>query len=112
MPKTVFTSTILHGVLLCLVGCAIHKHLAAPTMSPKVLNGRDFVAAVAEKMPLWDEDAVSRYEKVEIATVKADIEVAKLAATEEAFLEAVDKLDRDFGKLVALDNFLKVNSLI
>ncbi len=40
-------------------------------------EARDYVLAVADKMPLWDADAISRYERVEIATVKADICMAQ-----------------------------------
>ncbi len=40
-------------------------------------EARDYVVAVADKMPLWDADDISRYERAEIATVKADICMAQ-----------------------------------
>ena len=43
----------------------------------EIAEAKDFVVAVADKMPLWDADAISRYELVEIATVKADIAMAQ-----------------------------------
>lgn len=105
-------SMLLHGVLVLLAGCAIHKHLAdVPQLSPEVMDGRDMVAAIGSKMPLWDEDPISRYERTEIATVKADIMVAETVDNESDFLAAVKKLHKDWDQLVMLDEFLKHNLL-
>jgi hypothetical protein len=49
----------------------------------EISEGREFVGAVAGKMPMWDADAISRYERVEIATVKADIAMAQQAEEKE-----------------------------
>ena len=78
---------------------------------PEVSEARDFVVAVADKMPLWDADAISRYERVEIATVKADIAMAQQAEEKGQFLEYVAKLHDDWDALVALDEMLKKESL-
>ncbi len=68
------------------------------------------MAAVADKMPLWDADAISRYERVEIATVKADIAMAQQEEGKGRFLEYVTKLHQDWDALVALDIMLKEES--
>ena len=72
---------------------------------------KDFVVAVADKMPMWDADAISKYERVEIATVKADIAMAQQSEEEGPFLEYVSKLHDDWDALVALDEMLKKESL-
>jgi hypothetical protein len=73
----IHASCLIHGLLLFVAGCSAHRPVAAVAVSdPEVSDAREFVGAVADKMPLWDEDAISRYERVEIATVKADIAVA------------------------------------
>jgi hypothetical protein len=72
---------------------------------------QNFVGAVADKMPMWDEDAISRYERVQIATVKADIAMARQTAEKEPFLVYVSKLHKDWDALVAWDEMLKKESL-
>src|SRR5271165_6451331 len=102
-------SCLIHGVLLLLLsGCAAHKPVAAIALpDPEISEGKDFVVAVADKMPMWDADAISRYERVEIATVKADIAMAQQADETGPFLEYVGKLHDDWDALVALDEMLK-----
>ncbi len=78
---------------------------------PETADARDFVLAVAGKMPLWDADAISRYERVEIATVKADIAMAQQRDGQDSFLEYVAKLRDDWDALVVLDERLKRESL-
>jgi hypothetical protein len=112
-------SCLIHGVLLWLLsGCA--SHVFRPTTGPILLNavpdaeiaeGRTFVGAVADKMPMWDEDAISRYERVQIATVKADIAMARQTEEKEPFLTYVSKLHSDWDALVAWDEMLKKESL-
>jgi hypothetical protein len=107
-------SLLLHCVLLLLcLGCAHHRPVAvvAP-VDDEVSEGRDFVLAVAKKMPLWDADAISEYEQMEIATVKADIVMAQEAEDAGAFLEDVVLLQHDWDALLALDEILKKESLI
>lgn len=106
-------SCLIHGVLfLILMGCAAHRPIAVePAPDAEISEARDFVLAVADKMPLWDADAISRYERVEIATVKADIAMAQRTAEKGAFLEYVAKLHDDWDALVALDERLKKESL-
>jgi hypothetical protein len=74
-------------------------------------EGREFVGAVAGKMPMWDGDDISRYERVEIATVKADIAMARQAGEKDPFLACVSKLRNDWDALVAWDEMLKQESL-
>jgi hypothetical protein len=62
-------------------------------------------------MPMWDADAISKYERVEIAVVKADIAMAEQSEQEGQFLEYVTKLHEDWDALVALDELLKKESL-
>jgi hypothetical protein len=109
-------SCLIHGLLLFLLGCAVHR----PTMlnvlpDAEIAEGSEFVGAVADKMPLWDADDVSRYERVQIATVKADIAMARQAgekqAAKESFLACVSKLHDDWDALVAWDEMLKKESL-
>jgi len=106
-------SCLIHSLLLFVAGCSAHRPVAvvlAP--DPEVSDARDFVGAVADKMPLWDADTISRYERVEIATVKADIAVARQEEERGLLLEDVTKLHDDWDALVALDEMLKKESLI
>ena len=106
-------SCLIHGVLfLILVGCAAHRPIAVgPAPDAELSEARDFVLAVADKMPLWDADAISCYEQTEIATVKADIAMAQRTAERGPFLEYVARLRDDWDALVALDERLKKESL-
>jgi hypothetical protein len=107
-------SCLIHGVLfLVLLGCAAHRPIAVPAVpDPEIAEARDYVLALADKMPLWDADAISRYERVEIATVKADIAMAQQEQERGPFLEYVARLRDDWDALVALDERLKKESLI
>jgi hypothetical protein len=106
-------SLVIHSLLL-LAGCSLRRPVAAsPAVpDPEIADAREFVGAVADKMPLWDADAISRYERVEIATVKADIAVAQQEQEKGPLLEDVSKLHDDWDALVALDEMLKKESLI
>jgi hypothetical protein len=106
-------SCLIHGVLLwLLLGCAIHRPIPLNAVpDAEITEGRTFVGAVADKMPMWDEDAISRYERVQIATVKADIAMARQTAEKEPFLAYVSKLHNDWDALVAWDAMLKKESL-
>jgi hypothetical protein len=106
-------SCLIHAVLLLSLGCSAHRlvTVAAP-VDDEVSKGKDFVVAVADKMPLWDADFISKYERVEIATVKADIAMAQQEEDTSAFLGDVTKLHHDWDALVALDEMLKKESLI
>ena len=107
------TSCLIHGLLfLILLGCAAHRPIAVePVPDAEISEARDFVLAVADKMPLWDADDISRYERVEIATVKADIAMAQRTVEKGPFLEYVARLRDDWDALVALDERLKKESL-
>jgi hypothetical protein len=106
-------SCLIHGVLfLLLLGCAAHRPIAIePVPDAEISEARDFVLAVADKMPLWDADDISRYERVEIAKVKADIAMAQQDQEKGPFLEYVARLREDWDALVALDERLKKESL-
>jgi hypothetical protein len=106
-------SCLIHGVLfLILLGCAAHRPIAVDAVpDAEIAEARDFVLAVADKMPLWDADGISRYERVEIATVKADIAMAQQEQEKGPFLEYVARLRDDWDALVALDERLKKESL-
>ena len=106
-------SCLIHGVLLLLLlGCAVRRPVAVRALPDREISeAKDFVVAVAGKMPLWDADAISKYERVEIATVKADIAMAQQAEEKGPFLEYVTKLHEDWDALVALDEMLKKESL-
>ena len=106
-------SCLIHGVLLLLLaGCATHRLIPLSVVpDAEIAEGRDFVGAVAGKMPMWDEDAISRYERVQIATVKADIAMAQQTGEKEPFLAYVSKLHDDWDALVAWDELLKKESL-
>jgi hypothetical protein len=95
-----------------LLGCAAHRPIAVdPVPDAEISEARDFVLAVADKMPMWDADDISRYERVEIATVKADIAMAQQTVERRPFLEYVARLRDDWDALVALDERLKKESL-
>jgi hypothetical protein len=106
-------SCMIHSLLLLVAGCSAHRPVAAVVVpDPEIADAREFVEAVADKMPLWDADAISRYERVEIATVKADIAVAQQEEAKGPLLDDVTKLHDDWDALVALDEMLKKESLI
>jgi hypothetical protein len=106
-------SCLIHGLLLLVAGCSAHRPAAAPVApDPEVSEAKEFVGAVADKMPLWDADAISRYEGVEIATVKADIAMAQQEEEKGPLLDDVTKLHDDWNALVALDEMLKKESII
>jgi hypothetical protein len=113
-PMALRISCLIHGVMMLLVsGCSTHRPAAVRVLpDAEISDAKAFVAAVAEKMPMWDADAISRYECVEIATVKADIAMAEQDDEKSAFLEDVSKLHDDWDALVALDDMLKKESLI
>jgi hypothetical protein len=109
-------SCLIHGglfLILLVLGCAAHRPVVAARAlpDPEISEAKDFVVAIAGKMPMWDADAISKYERVEIAVVKADIAMAQQAHEEGAFLEYVSKLREDWDALVALDALLKKESL-
>jgi hypothetical protein len=107
-------SCVVHGVLLVLLmGCAAHRRpvAAVAIANPKLDDADEFIGTVARKMPMWDADDISRYERAEIATVKADIALARQDEATGAFLEDVSKLRNDWDVLVALDEMLKKESL-
>jgi hypothetical protein len=106
-------SCLIHGLLFLLVlGCAAHRPVAATILpDQEISEAKDFVAAVADKLPLWDADAISRYELVEIATVKADVAMAQQTKETAPFLAYVARLHDDWDALVALDEMLKKESL-
>jgi hypothetical protein len=106
-------SCLIHEVLfLLLLGCAAHRPIAVePVPDAEISEAREFVVAVADKMPMWDADDISRYERVEIATVKADIAMAQQEQEKGPFLEYVARLRDDWDALVALDERLKKESL-
>jgi hypothetical protein len=106
-------SCLIHSLLLLIAGCSAHRPVAAVSVpDPEISDAKEFVGAVADKMPLWDADAISRFERVEIATVKADIAMAQLDEEKGPLLEDVTKLHDDWDALVALDEMLKKESLI
>jgi hypothetical protein len=106
-------SCLIHGVLFVLLsGCAAHRLVIAPVLpDAEITEAKVFVVEVATKMPLWDADTISRYERVEIATVKADVAMAEQTEEKGPFLEYVSKLHDDWDALVALDEMLKKESL-
>jgi hypothetical protein len=106
-------SCLIHGLLfLILLGCAAHRPIAVePVPDAEISEARDFLLAVADKMPMWDADDISRYERVEIATVKADIAMAQHTVEKGPFLEYVARLRDDWDALVALDERLMKESL-
>jgi hypothetical protein len=99
-------------VVLMLNGCAAHRQVAVRP-NREILDARQFVASVDANMPQWDADEdMARYERRQIATVKADIAMAAEADSEEDFLLDVAKLHEDWDKLCALDQQLQREELI
>lgn len=100
-------------VLLLMTGCAIRQPrmlMVAP--DPMIVEAKQFVGAVEEKMPQWDADEdYAKYERREIATVKADIAVARQERIGRYF-EDVNKLRDDWNKLLALDAMLQRSYVI
>lgn len=107
-------SCLIHAALFVIpLGCAAHRPTSVePLPDPEMAEARDYVVAVANKMPLWDADDISRYERAEIATVKADICMAQQEQERIPFLAYVARLRDDWDALVALDERLKKESLI
>ena len=106
-------SCLIHGLLLLVVlGCAAHRPIVVePVPDTDISEARDYVLAIADKMPLWDADPICRYEQVEIAMVKADIAMAQRTAERDILLEYAGRLRDDWDALVALDERLKKESL-
>jgi hypothetical protein len=106
-------SCVIHGlVLLLALGCAAHRPVIPLLVpDPELTGARAFVEGVAGNMPLWDADAISRYERVEIARVKADVAMARQQDGQDSFLACVTKLHDDWNALIALDERLKRESL-
>ena len=75
-------------------------------------NAKEFAQAAANKMPLWDADAIARYEGVEIAAVKADIVMTLEEEERGPLLDDAARLHDDWDALVALDEMLKRESVI
>jgi hypothetical protein len=106
-------SCLIYGLLPLVAGCSAHRPVATFTAPDvEISDAKEFVGAVAAKMPLWDADAISRYERVDIATVKADIAMAQQEQQKGPLLEDVTKLHDDWDALVALDEMLKKEWLI
>lgn len=100
-----------------LLFASMFHHKPKPTIEQRVfekqiLDGHSLVAGISEKMPLWDADSISRFETVQIATVKADIAMALDAKTDEQFLKDVKKLNEDWDLLCGFDTVLKQEELI
>ena len=105
-------SFLVHGLLLPALGCAGHRAAPLDLMpDAQIAEATAFVTGVADNMPLWDADALARYERVEIATVKADIAMAEREGAKPAFLADVARLHRDWDALLALDTLLKNEAL-
>jgi hypothetical protein len=105
-------SCLIHAMLVLLLGCAAHRPIVLSGLGDADrAAGNDFVGAVADKMPMWDADGISRYERVQIAIVKADIAMARQSEETAAFLDYVSKLRADWDALVAWDEMLKKESL-
>jgi hypothetical protein len=105
-------SMFIHSLLLFVIGCVVHKPVTVHEVDPLVKEGQEYVMALSAKMPEWEKDThYVIYERVELATVEADIEVAKRATGEIEFLKDVSKLREDWNKLVALDDLLRHTSL-
>ncbi len=108
-------SLICHlAVLLALTGCTMHKpSIAKPTqLDYEATSARDFVQAIAEKMPQWDADEkYAFYEQNELKQVKRDLIAAKEATSNVELLIRVSKLHEDWDALVALDDLLHIDRL-
>jgi hypothetical protein len=105
-------------LLLIPIGC-VRPIKTVPTVIPSIAinasdvqSGREYVNRIIAAMPSWDADALSQYERKEIATVKADVAACEAATDPNTFLAAVDKLVEDSGVLMTLDDNLKRNKVI
>jgi hypothetical protein len=108
--------------LSCLIHCAVFLFFSAgamrvpmttlPSRDASLSEGSAFVKAVAGKIPLWETDDLAPYERVEIATVKADIAMATQVEDEHALLTTINKLQEDWDALIALDAMLRKEWLI
>jgi hypothetical protein len=107
-------SCLVHGLLLLLLlGCHVHPPVSTPVApDAEIADAKQFAQAVGDKMPLWDADAISRYERVEIAAVKADVIATLQEDARGAVLEDAARLHEDWNALLALDELLKHQSLI
>jgi hypothetical protein len=102
-------SCVLHFFLiLFLSGCGPHGIVGSFAFQDKeITEARDFTWAVEDKLPLWDTDALGPYERLEIATVKDDIAMARRSTERSAILRCVRKLRDDWEALIALDELLR-----
>ena len=103
-------------VLVLITGCGLHVRpglpIGAMAPDPMLVEAKQFVGAVEEKMPQWDADEdFAKYESEAIATVKADIAIAR-QERHGRYFEDVDKLREDWNKLLALDEMLQRSYVI
>ncbi len=107
-------SCLVHGLLLLLLsGSLTYRPAVSPAApDPEIAAARHFAEAVADKMPLWDADELSRYEGAEIGAVKADILTTLQEEESGPLLEDAVRLHAHWDALVALDAMLKQESLI
>lgn len=95
---------------------AIILALLLVTPSPDFLKqfkeAYDFMAAVAEKMPLWDSDKLGQFERREIQVVKDDIVAAQKAEDADDFLIDIQQLHNDWDLLCAVDDSLNYERVI
>ena len=82
------------------------------SFATKFKDAHEFMLAVAEKMPVWDADALGQFERAEISTVKEDIMAAQAEISADDFLIDIEQLHEDVNALLALDEALTKRRVI
>lgn len=81
-------------------------HRAPPPKDIELGRAKEIRDGIAEKLPLWDDDPISRYELGAIQKVKDDLLAVDKVTGRDAFIIAVHKLADDWEDLNDLDIML------
>ena len=72
----------------------------------------EYVQQIIKTLPTWDKDALAQYEQPELAAVHHDLTIVLGDKLEDDVLHDVERLERDWNSLVALDDKLKYRDVI
>jgi hypothetical protein len=86
--------------------------------APPALEQQDLIVAathvgvIADELPRWEEDRLARYERAELAAVRADVEACKAATNADEFQIDVEQLTDDLGVLLSVHEALSRGPLL
>jgi hypothetical protein len=111
------TSVAICGLLMAINGCA--GYVRAVKQRPETPQETALDAArmkvhdIEHALPSYiNDEGLARLERKEIFTVQADIAIIEQETEQDRFFPEVEKLQDDWGALVALDRVLQQEHLI